>query len=64
MDIEAVGAAVALMLIFESLVPFANPRSARKLWLQAAQIPDGTLRTLGAVGIAAGLVLLTWVRNG
>ena len=52
------------MLIFESIGPFANPRAMRKLYAQAAGLPDGMLRAVGAVMIVFGLVLLTWMRNG
>lgn len=64
MDFQAFGTAVALILIFESIGPFLNPRGMRKLYQQAAELPDGTLRVIGAIMIAAGLVLLTWIRNG
>ena len=61
---RAFGAAIALVLIIEAIGPFANPRGTRKLWLEAAQLSDKTLRVIGATSMIAGLVLLTWMRNG
>jgi uncharacterized protein YjeT (DUF2065 family) len=49
--------ALALMLIAEGLLPFANPRAWRSVFEQALRLTDGQLRFLGLASIVAGLVL-------
>lgn len=49
---------VALFLIFEGLMPFANPASSRRVAELMRQMPDQQLRTVGAISMAAGLVVL------
>jgi len=44
------------------LMPFINPASARKLYFQASQLDDKTLRFIGFASMFAGLILLYWVR--
>jgi uncharacterized protein len=52
--------AVALLMVIEGLLPFANPRGSRRAMAMLAQMPDDKLRLAGLVSIIAGLVLL-WV---
>jgi len=54
--------AFALVFVFEGLMPFINPASARKLYFQASQLDDKTLRFIGFASMFAGLILLYWVR--
>lgn len=50
--------AVALLLIFEGLLPFASPESLKKMYQSMIQTPESSLRKLGLASIVAGLVLL------
>lgn len=55
-------AAIALVLVFEGIMPFLNPRRFRQTLLTAAQLSDLTLRKLGFAAMAAGVLLLYLVR--
>lgn len=55
--------AVALLMVIEGLLPFANPRGSRRTMAMLAQMPDDKLRLAGLVSIVAGLVLLYFVRS-
>ncbi len=51
-------AALALMLIFEGLLPFFSPRRWREVFLRATQLSDGQIRFIGLTSMLLGLVLL------
>ena len=51
-------AALALLLIFEGLLPFASPSSIKKLYKTMLETPESNLRMIGLASIVAGLVLL------
>lgn len=55
-------AALALVLVFEGLMPFLSPESFRRTLVQVAQLDDRTLRTAALVAMLAGLALLAVVR--
>lgn len=55
-------AAVALLLILEGILPFANPRGMRRMWLMMVQMDDRSLRAAGLISMGLGLILLNWVR--
>lgn len=55
--------AIALLMVIEGLLPFANPRGSRRTMAVLAQMPDEKLRLAGLVSIIAGLVLLWVVRS-
>ena len=55
--------AIALLMVLEGLLPFANPRGSRRTMAMLAQMPDEKLRIAGLVSIIAGLVLLWIVRS-
>jgi uncharacterized protein len=55
--------AIALLMVIEGLLPFANPRGSRRTMAMLAQMPDDKLRLAGLVSIIAGLVLLWIVRS-
>ncbi len=50
--------AVALLLIFEGLLPFASPASIKKLYKSMMETPESSLRMIGLASIVAGLALL------
>ncbi len=52
--------AVALVLVFEGLLPAINPSSWRHLFEQMLQLPDHQIRAFGLASMVAGLVIL-WV---
>jgi uncharacterized protein len=54
--------AVALLMVIEGLLPFANPRGSRRAMAMLAQMPDDKLRLAGLASIIAGLVLLWFAR--
>ena len=55
-------AAVALMLVFEGIMPFVDPQRYRISLQRAARLGDHTLRGAGLVAMVAGVVLLYAVR--
>jgi uncharacterized protein YjeT (DUF2065 family) len=55
---DSLGLALALMLIFEGLMPLFAPQRWRRLFLQLLQLRDGQLRFCGLLCIAAGIILL------
>jgi len=50
--------ALALMLIFEGLMPFLSPRGWRAMFQRAMAMTDGQIRFIGLISIVLGLVLL------
>ena len=56
--LDALLGALALMLLFEGLLPFLSPPSWRRMFERAAQLSDGQIRFIGLASLAAGLVLL------
>ena len=55
--------AVALVMVIEGLLPFANPRASRRTMAMLAQMPEDKLRLAGLVSIVAGALLLYFVRS-
>ncbi len=62
MDWSTFIAAFGLYLVFEGLMSFASPDAFKKMLAQIIQMPSSTLRTIGAVSISIGLVLLYLAR--
>jgi uncharacterized protein YjeT (DUF2065 family) len=56
-------AALALMLVFEGLLPFLNPGGWRRVVTQLAGSSDRHLRVGGLVCMGLGLLLLFGVRS-
>ena len=50
--------AIALMLVFEGLLPFVNPGAWRRVFERALQLSDGQIRMLGLASLAIGVALL------
>ncbi|ASM78497.1 hypothetical protein VITFI_CDS2720 [Vitreoscilla filiformis] len=49
---------LALMLVFEGLLPFLNPQLWRQVFLQAVQMSDGQIRLFGLCSLLAGFLLV------
>jgi uncharacterized protein YjeT (DUF2065 family) len=50
--------AVALMLVFEGLLPFLSPTTWREVFSKALRLSDGQIRFLGLSSMLVGLLLL------
>ena len=50
--------ALALMLVFEGLLPFLSPGAWRRVFEQATRMSDGQIRFLGLSCMVLGLLLL------
>jgi uncharacterized protein YjeT (DUF2065 family) len=59
---EVIVAGIALMFVFEGILPFVTPRLWRETFRKALELTDGQLRTLGLVSMVAGLAILAIVR--
>ena len=53
---------IALVLIFEGILPFLSPTNYRRTITLAAQMNDKTMRTVGLISMLAGLFVLYVVR--
>jgi hypothetical protein len=56
-------AAIALVLVLEGLMPFLSPDTLRRTMQQIIRIPNQTLRVIGLISMASGVVLLYLVRH-
>jgi uncharacterized protein len=56
-------AALAILLVLEGLLPFLNPAATQRVLAQVSKLGASELRVAGLVSIAAGLVLLFFVRS-
>ena len=50
--------ALALMLVFEGLLPFLSPTAWRRVFEKAVSMSDGQIRFLGLSSMLVGLLLL------
>ena len=50
--------ALALMLVFEGLLPFLSPTAWRQVFERALQLSDGQIRFIGLSSMLIGLLLL------
>ena len=50
--------AIALVLVFEGLLPFLSPATWRQVFERAMRLSDGQLRFLGLSSMLAGLLML------
>lgn len=56
-------AAVALMLVFEGMLPFLAPQGMRRAWKSLIEMNDQALRVVGLSSMIFGLLLLYLVRS-
>ena len=50
--------AIALLLVFEGMLPFLSPDGWRQAMIQAGKLPDKTLRVIGLASMLAGVLIL------
>ena len=50
--------AIALLLVFEGIMPFLTPDGWRQAMQQASQFSDKTLRIIGFVSMLVGVIIL------
>lgn len=62
MDWTDLLSALALVFVIEGIMPFVNPAGTRRTMALIASMGDRPLRTVGALSMVAGLVLLYIVR--
>ncbi|MDO9284915.1 MAG: DUF2065 domain-containing protein [Aquabacterium sp.] len=56
--IDWVMGALALMLVFEGLLPFLSPTAWRQVFERALKMSDGQIRFIGLSSMLAGLLML------
>ena len=56
--LDWVWGALALMLVFEGLLPFLSPGAWRRVFEQAMRLSDGQIRFIGLSSMVIGLLLL------
>ena len=56
------GAALALVLVLEGVVPFIAPAALRRTYDSISRLPDGQLRVVGAGSMVIGVLILYLVR--
>ena len=54
-------AALALMLVFEGILPLLLPRAWRETFKRVIEFSDGQLRFIGLASIVCGLILFLMV---
>ena len=58
--VDVLVGAVALMLVFEGLLPFLSPTTWREVFAKALRMSDGQIRFLGLSSMLVGLLLLAF----
>ena len=56
------GLAIALMLVFEGLMPLVAPKAWRQMFTRLGELTDGQLRFFGLIAVVAG-ALLFWLQS-
>jgi uncharacterized protein YjeT (DUF2065 family) len=64
MNWSDLGAAFALYLVLEGLLPFLNPGGAKRTLSLLSQMDERALRRIGLGSMIAGCVVLFLVRGG
>jgi uncharacterized protein len=57
------GAAFALYLIIEGIMPFVNPSGFKRLMKSITQLGDRQLRVMGLISMLSGVLLLYCLRS-
>lgn len=58
-----IGVAVALLLVIEGILPFANPGAVRRALQAMQELTDGQMRTAGLLSMLIGLLILALVNR-
>lgn len=53
--------ALALLLVFEGMLPFLSPNSWRKAFERALKLSDGQIRFFGLCSVVLGLLALIFL---
>lgn len=61
MDGSTLWVALALLLVFEGLLPFISPAAWRRMFAQILALSNGQIRFFGLCSIVMGLVSLALV---
>lgn len=56
------GLAVALMLVFEGLMPLVAPKAWRQMFSRLSELSDGQIRFFGLIAVVGG-ALLFWLQT-
>lgn len=62
MNWQDLGVGVALVLVFEGILPFLAPRGLRQTYIKVIQLPDSQIRMFGLISMLGGVALLYLVR--
>jgi len=54
---------LALLFVFEGILPFLYPRFWRRIMYQTLTQPDSVLRAMGLFSMLVGLIILYLVRD-
>jgi uncharacterized protein YjeT (DUF2065 family) len=54
--------AIALVLVFEGIIPFLAPDKFRQALAQLTQMPDQVLRMIGLASMTVGIIFLYILR--
>ncbi len=60
---EVLWAALALVLVFEGLLPLVAPGLWRRVFSELMRLQDGQIRFYGLVTVALGLLVWWWSGN-
>ena len=60
---DVLWSALALMLVFEGLMPFLSPAAWRSAFEKALQLTDGQLRFFGLACMVLGLLVLALLQS-
>lgn len=61
MSSELFWSALALVLVFEGLLPLLAPTLWRRVFTDMLRLRDGQLRFFGLISIASGVLLCWWL---
>lgn len=61
--IDTIWLAIALMLVFEGMLPFVSPQMWRETFERMTRLRDGQIRFLGLTVMLVGVLILTVIRQ-
>jgi uncharacterized protein len=63
MSLQLLLTAVALMLVFEGILPFLAPGLWRETFRKLTEMGDGQIRFIGLTSMLIGLLILFFAKN-